>query len=43
MDCSPVKNKSKNIIFLYDLPKEETNSKAIAIVFEKQAGIILDK
>lgn len=34
---------AQNLIYLYDLPKEETDSRKIAIAFEEQAGVILEQ
>ena len=36
-------DQTQNLIYLYDLPKEETDSRKIAMAFEDQAGVILDK
>jgi hypothetical protein len=37
-----VGEQQQNLIYLYDLPKDETDSKKIAIAFKEQAGILLD-
>ena len=36
-------DQQQNLIYLYDLPKEETDSRKIAIAFEEQSGVTLDK
>ena len=36
-------DQAQNLIYLYDLPKEETDSRKIAIAFEEQSGVTLDK
>lgn len=35
-------DQSQNLIYLYDLPREETDSRRIAIAFKETAGINLD-
>jgi hypothetical protein len=35
-------DQSQNLIYLYDLPREETDSRRIAIAFKEKAGISLD-
>jgi len=35
-------DQQQNLIYLYDLPKDETDSRKIAIAFKEKAGVLLD-
>jgi len=38
----PTGDQQQNLIYLYELPKMETDSRKIAIAFKEQAGVVLD-
>ena len=37
-----MQDQNQNLIYLYDLPREETDSRRIAMAFKEKAGISLD-
>jgi signal recognition particle receptor subunit beta len=42
MSYSSTQDPKTNLIYLYDLPKEEISSTKIAMIFKDQAGVVLD-
>lgn len=37
-----ITQEKQNLIYLYDLPRDEVDSKKIAMVFESQAKVVLE-
>ena len=37
----PTIGEHQNLLYLYDLPKEETNSTKLAMIFKEKAGVII--